>query len=256
MARWSTAELGKALLMTATQQGYVEWLAVDIETAGGRPEDAEAWMRQQWEPSKAWKPETIGNRYLEMLGKKVERLALLDASQIIVVTVRTPLETVAVHCMKASAIEQVEGAFVQGYATEAEMLVALRGFMMARADDSTVICGHNIVSFDLPRLRGAFLRNGIQLPSQLARPDLPLFDSMREFTRRFSADTEQGAMISLNDLLERIGMASHKKLIDGADVPKLYQDGQHDVLIRYALLDVVTESEVFLRMTGRSQAMK
>ena len=65
--------------MNAPITSPLGWLALDIETAGGRPEDAEAWMRRQWAPSDKWKPETIGTRYLEMLAKKRERLALLQS---------------------------------------------------------------------------------------------------------------------------------------------------------------------------------
>ena len=83
-----------------------EWLALDIETAGGRPEDADAWMRTNWSPSDKWKPETIGSRYLEMVVKKRERLALLDASQVIAVSLRTPSETGVIHSMQSHLIER------------------------------------------------------------------------------------------------------------------------------------------------------
>lgn len=233
-----------------------EWIALDIETAGGRPEDAEAWMRLNWAPSDKWKPETIGARYLELLAKKRERLALLDASQVIAVAVRTPMELGCFHSMQASPAAVIEGgAFVQGFGSEREMLAALRGFLAARASEETLVVGHNIISFDLPRLRIAFLRNGLQLPPVFHDPAQPVFDSMREYCRRFSADTDNGAMISLADMLPKLGMKSHKDLTDGGNVPTLYAAGQFEAIAKYALLDVATEAEAFLRLTGRSAAL-
>lgn len=230
------------------------WLALDIETAGGRPEDAESWMRANWAPSPKWKPETIGARYLEMLGKKTERLALLDASPIISVAIRTPLEFGVWHSMQAAPPSTVQGAFVHGFATEREMLSAFRTFLAGRTNEETLLVGHNILHFDLPRLRQAFLRNGLQLPAVLSADGQPAFDTMREFCRRFSADSDSG-MIGLDELLKKIGLPSHKDIASGADVPGLFAAGQFETILRYTLLDVATEADVFLRLTGCSPSL-
>lgn len=211
-------------------------------------------MRDNWEPSKAWKPETIGARYLEMLAKKTERLALLDASQIIAVALRTPAEVACIHSMQSHPPAKVESADVAGFASERVMLESLRSFMATRAGEQTTLVGHNIGHFDLPRLRLAFLRNGLQLPPLLADPDQPVFDTMREFCRRFSADNETGR-IALADVLSKIGLPNHKTVAAGGDVPALFAAGQFDSITRYALLDVMTEAEVFLRLTGHSAAL-
>lgn len=231
------------------------WVAIDIETAGGRPEDAEEWMRRNWEPSAKWKPETIGARYLEMLAKKTERLALLDASQIIAIGIRTPVELGLFHSMQAAPPSTVEGSFVQGFVGERQMLAAFRAFTSTRTSEETLLVGHNIGHFDLPRLRLAFLRNGLQLPAVLAADGQPVFDTMREFCRRFSADSDSNGMISLDALLAKIGLPSHKDVASGADVPGMFAAGAFDAIVRYCLLDVATEAIVFERLAGCSPSL-
>ena len=243
-------------MLSPLQIGPVEWLAFDIETAGGRPEDAEAWCRAHWSPAASWKPETIGTRWLEAVAKKRERLALLDASEVKVISLRTPGELGVFHSLQGGPAGGIDGAFVQGAGSERELCLAFRAFLATRAGPETLLVGHNITAFDLPRLRLAFLRNGLQLPALLSDPAQPVYDVMREFTRRFSADLDHGLMIGLAEVQQRLGLPQHKNLVSGAEVPRLIEAGQTEIVLRYALLDVATESEIFSRMTGRSVALQ
>jgi hypothetical protein len=228
-----------------------DWLALDIETANGRPEDAERWARLYWSPSATWKDETIGRRWHEAIEKKTARLALLDSSPILCVSLRSAVELRCLHWLHRERGEPtlLHGAMVEGFEDESNMLVALRSLLdIHTADGETTIVGHNVRAFDLPRLRAAYVRAGLQLPAALARRDLQVYDTMVEYVRRFSIHGQ--AMISLDDVLEVFGMESHKCTMSGAIVPELYDKGAFDTIIQYALLDVIAESDLFLRMAG------
>lgn len=212
-------------------------------------------MRHQWAPSDKWKPATIGERYLEMLAKKRERLALLDASQIICVGLRgSDGGARALHAMGHEPARSISGAWVCGAENEREMLLVLRSLLDSQTDGETALAGHNILAFDLPRLRNAYLRNLLRLPACLTAAHQPAFDIMREFCRRFSADSE--GMISLADVCRRLDMPCHKGVLDGQGGPELFAAKQSEAIVTYCLLDVCCEAEVFLRMTGQSLALQ
>lgn len=225
------------------------FLALDIETAQGRPEAAERAMRLAWTPNKTWKPETIGNRYLEMLAKKEERLALLDGAPVIAVSLRSDTEHRCLHSMSAHPPKWVDGGLVEGFASQRECLIALRGLLDSRVSPDTVLVGHNILLFDLRRLRWAYVRAGVRLPLAFAAKDQPAFDTMREYGHRFSGDGD--THIALRDVCESFGLTSHKSIVDGAQVPELFAAGQFEVIVQYSLLDVIAEADLYLRMTGQ-----
>lgn len=231
----------------------LEWVCLDIETTAGRPEAAEEFCRRYWSPDERWKPETIGRRYLEALEKKREKLALLDAAGIAVVAIRDSSATRPVtvtHSRGDQAPEVREWGVVGGFFDEMGLLVGLREYLNANTDDGTLLVGHNVKGFDLPRLRFAYLRAGLQLPGILASPTALVFDTMREFARRFSVEREE--FIGLAEVLEKVGMPNHKGVMDGSDIDGLLAGGQLEAVLQYAALDVMCESELFLRLTGRS----
>lgn len=231
----------------------LEWLCLDIETTAGRPESAEEYCRRFWSPDARWAPETIGRRYLEALGKKREKLALLDAAGIAVIAIRdsSTLRPVTVtHGRGEQSPEVREWGVIGGYADERRLLIGLREFLNGHTDEGTLLVGHNVHGFDLPRLRFAYLRAGLQLPGILASPGVEVFDTMREFARRFSVEREE--FIGLATVLDKLGMPNHKELMDGSQIDSLLGTGQLEAVLKYAALDVLCESEVFLRMTGRS----
>lgn len=230
-------------------------LTIDIETVAGRPEDAERDMRMNWSPTPNWKPDTIGKRYLEMLDKKKERLALIDGSRVISAAVLGVNEFGArsigcFHSLYAHEPHRMESADIYGFATEREMLIALRTVFDTQCGPEACLVGHNVIEFDLPKLRMAYLRNGLNLPGALADQSQPVFDTMREWGKRFSSN--RNPFVSVADVLEVLGMDSHKGVIDGSQVEQLYAASKHDTIIKYNLLDVIAEHDLFLRMTGQS----
>lgn len=225
-----------------------EQFCLDIETANAEPTEVERWARLHWSPNANWKPETIGARYLDALAKKRERLALLDASPVICVSIKTEHDLRCLHAMGARQPELRSGGLVEGFADERTLLAALRHLLESGCDDGTCLIGHNIKHFDLPKLRQAYLRNKLRVPYALVNRDQPVFDTMLEYGRHFSL--EKDLFISAADLAEVLGLSNHKSLVDGAAVPELYAAGKVDPIVTYALLDALLEHNIFLRMTG------
>lgn len=224
-----------------------DYVVLDIETIGGDPSDAEAWMRRAWTPAANWKPETIGNRWVEAHSKKLERLALIDGSPIVSVSMKSPTGCFCVHHLNCDE-SVLAGAAVKRVGGERDMLLALREIMNSAGPDTTLV-GHNVRRFDLPRLRRAYLKHGLQLPACLASLDHPLYDTMDKWSR-FSQDERQ--FISLEECLQATGIPNHKTAVSGEDVARLYQSGEHQTLLTYAVVDVLVEEALFLRMTGQA----
>lgn len=229
-------------------------LALDLETMAGKPandfELALALVRQNQD----WKPETGIKRFNEARAKQEERRALMDSAEIACVCFRSELELVGFHRFKAHGPQAVEGAVTIGTNSERDMLVAVRDYLNQRTDDTTLLVGHNLDGFDLRRLRFRYLANGLQLPGALANPDQPTADTMKIFCRRVSLDHGE-MMIALSTVLERLGIPNHKQLVEGDQVGALIAAGQWQTVLNYCLLDVVSEFEVFNRLTGRSASL-
>lgn len=226
-----------------------EYCVLDIETVNGEPTEAEAWARLAWSPSKTWKPATIGERYLEVVAKKEQQLALLDTAPIISVAVRTEADCRVLHWMPTYE-PRIGAAAIERCASETAMLARLCGYLAACSPESLLV-GHNVLHFDLPKLRRAMLRLGIRLPDALVWRDQPVFDTMREWGR-FTADDRQ--YIGLGELLDACGLPNHKDLAGGAMVPDLYAAQRYSEILAYAVADVLAEAALFLRMTGRLPA--
>lgn len=228
-----------------------DYLVLDIETANGRPEDAEREMRELWSPSAKWTPQTIGTRFLEATEKKLERLALIDSAPVVIVSLKSDSELRCLHCLREESPRDLQGGLVEGFASPPGMLRALRTLLDARVTPDMPLVGHNILAFDLRKLRWSYLHHGLRMPVCLAMPDQSVYDTMRQYCSRFTMKGD--VMVGLARLLEEFGIANHKAAMTGAEVPALVEAGEVDTLVRYALLDVLAEGELFLRMTGQAE---
>lgn len=240
--------------MTTSWTHPHEWITLDLETVAGSPEDAERYIINCYRPESfgTWSDITIGKRIKEAHAKKLERLGLLNAAPIICVSIRTPNSAFCYHWLdKATDVIQRQSAQA---ADQKGMLIMLRDWLDEWTCPDTTLVGHNIQAFDLPKLRWAYARHGVRPPAILAAAHPLVYDTMREYTKRFAVSG--GIMVGLDALLEEFQVESHKGLVSGADVQELYDQGLHDTIIQYALLDVFAESELFLRMTGRSECLQ
>lgn len=235
--------------------GPQEYLVLDIETSSADPDEAERWARNYWNANPRWTAATIGARYLEAIERKRERLALLDSSPIVAWSLRGPDLWLCMHTLSVDVAPRREGeAWVMGVADERTLLDGLK-YVLCGPDGlgwhcgpETTLVGHNIASFDLPKLRRATLANGLLLPRPLGR-EQPIFDSRRKWAY-FSLDKD--VFVSLHDALTALSLPSHKQDLDGEKLRAVIERRDHVTLARYALLDVAAEESLFLKMSGRA----
>ena len=232
-----------------------EWITIDLETIAGSPDDAERYIVNCYRVDSfgTWSEITIGKRIKEAHAKKLEKLSLLSAAPIICVSLRTPTSLHCYHWMD-KATDAISDQQATRAVDQTEMLMDLRDYLDEWTGPDTTLVGHNIANFDLPKLRWAYARYGVRMPAILAAAHPQIYDTMQVYTKRFAVGS--GSMIGLDALLEEFQVDSHKGLVSGADVQQLYDEGHHDTIIQYALLDVLAESELYLRMTGRSETLQ
>jgi hypothetical protein len=221
-------------------------VTIDIETIAGDPTEAEASLRRTFAPNANWKPATIGERYLEALEKKKERLALLDTAPIISVALRTEADCRLLHWLPIDD-QEIGGVPLERLADQRALLWRLREYLLGCVQE-TVLVGHNLRHFDLPRLRLAMIRYGLRLPPCLADPEQPTYDTMAMW-RYFSL--EEKTMTSLEEALEAAGLVNHKAAMSGVDVPEVYRKGDYKTLAAYAIADVLAQDALYLWMTGQ-----
>jgi hypothetical protein len=230
----------------------LEYVALDIETADARPEDVVAEFNRTWTPDRRWKPDTIGERYLRALEARQEKAALCDSSPVVAVSLKLGAEVRVLHAMRAEPPRVLEGAHIEGFGNERELLVALRVLLDPLPPDVPLV-GHNVLGFDLPKLRRAFIRAGLRAPECFLLREWPVFDTMRE-ARRYTLRGDS-FFLSLEELAGELGLSTHKGLIDGARVPELVRAGDVETVCRYAALDVLAEAEVFEVLTGQAAGL-
>lgn len=233
-----------------------EWMALDIETINGSPDDAERFIVQAYrcESFGTWADATIGKKIKEAWEKKKERLALLDAAPIICVSLQGSFRPPSLVHWLPTAIEAPAGSEMLACSDESAMLVALRIYLDATCAQDTTLVGHNIRDFDLPKLRHAYCRHGLRLPQCLTYRDQPYYDTMEAYCKRFSV--HRAIMIGLQDVLDAFGMTHHKADVDGGMVQQMYESGEHQALANYSILDVIAEADLFERMTGQAACLR
>lgn len=234
----------------------LRWLALDIETVAGRPEDVERYLRMHYQvPGNRKTPQAIGEHALEWAAKKRTQAGLLDQARVICVSLHSELGTRVLHCLREEPLreESTGKGWIEGFATRHAMLVALRFALDEVVGEETVLVGHNIRGFDLPKLRWSYVAEGLRLPAALAG-EQPVFDSMREYGRRFSMVDKP--FVALADLLEEFGLPNHKGELDGSRIQEFHDAGRFDEILAYALQDAAVEASLFLRMTGQHEDLE
>lgn len=243
-------------MITTTPQPFnsvAPWVCLDIETRGGRPEDAPKWVRENWWPNENLLPATIGQRFKTAIDETEKKMGLLDTAGIATVQLKTPTTALVLHNLTEHEPRGVEKGLQIGFADEARTLLVLREWLDTYTDAATTLVGWNIKGFDLRRLRFAYLRAGLNVPKAL-RVTAPVYDMMKEFAEHFSVD--RNPFVKLEVALEAFGMRNHKKDFEGSMVDTFIRAGKFDEVLKYAWEDIEQEAELFLRMTGQSGALK
>ena len=234
------------------------WLVLDIET-GDAPDDAIATAVENWKPPANIKDTTkIEARRAEAAQKRAKRAALLDASPILCVAVKSN-HWAGVFSGIGGA--EIKGCNVLASNSEADMLKALRVFLDRDTAPETVVVGHNIRAFDLAKLRNAYLRHRLKLPAILTPRILDgeqvaaVVDTALLF-KAFSMEHRDDFCQSLDVVATSLGIPRPKGIISGADVPRLHKAGEHAAILTYCAVDTECTARAFLLMTGPAEDLK
>lgn len=245
--------------MIATQTAHVvtltppapaaRFIVLDLET-GDAPEDAIQAAIDAWRAPSNWKPETVEAKRQEQAEKIRERAALLDASPILCVGVRSDREAVMFSGLSDPGPLDLPGWRIESHPDERAMLDALRAWLDLITDEETTIAGHNIRNFDLPKLRGAYVCHRLPLPRCL-RPregqGQPVTDTMTLF-KAFSMEHRDDFAVSLDTVAAAFGIPRPKQFISGAEVPRLHRDGRIAEILTYCCIDVDATAEAYRLM--------
>lgn len=252
---------GKAML--ATEQTPITLLAplapaafvcLDLET-GDAPPEAIAEAIAAWKAPGNWKPETVEAKRKEAAERIIEKAALLDASPIICVVLQTDRSRMILNGMDGSKPD-IDGWPVVPCCNERGVLHALRSWLNACTTSETLIVGHNIRSFDLPKLRHAYVRHSLRLP-EILRPKLraeekaETVDTAALF-KAFSMEHRDDFCPSLETVAASFGIPRPKQHMSGADCPRLYREGQIKTVLTYCAVDVATTSRAYQLMTAQA----
>lgn len=227
-----------------------EWLVLDIET-GNPDEDSIERAIAAWKPPSNVKDESkIAARREEARVKIREKGALLDSAPILCVAIKSNLGSLVFSSMGAQHQPQIANWLVVALDDERSMLTALAVYLDASVGAETVIAGHNISGFDLPKLRNAFVRHRLPVPRALkpTEPFQPMWDTMRKF-RFYSAEHSDELFVSLDVVAESFGIPKPKTVVTGAEVPRMHQEGKCSEILAYCCVDVEVGTQVYLAMT-------
>lgn len=230
----------------------VRWLVIDMETGNAEAEAVEENIAG-WRAPSNWKPETVERKREEARQKVKERAALLDASPILCIALRTERLGLILNGMDNHEYT-IEGWHSIACGEEEEMLLTLRCWLDEITDEGTKLVGHNIRRFDLPKLRNAYIRKRMRLPMILVprmgeeRPT-EVVDTMSLF-RSFSMEHNDDAFTALDTVADSLGIPRPKQIISGEQVPALYEDGEIEVILTYVAIDAATTMRAYQLMTS------
>lgn len=225
------------------------YIVLDLETGEADEGSVDAAIAN-WKAPSNWKPETVEAKRAEASEKIREKAALLDSSPITCIGCRTDREAVMFSGVGGSGVT-IQGWRVVATDSEAGMLAAFSEFAASVAGSETTLAGFNVRGFDLPKLRGAYVRNRLPLPECLkpreSGPSQPVTDVMHLF-KHFSMEHRDSLFVSLETVALAFGVPRPKSVISGAEAPRLARDGRIAELLTYCAIDVDTTAEIYRLM--------
>jgi hypothetical protein len=195
----------------------------------------------------------IEERRAEATARIREKAALLDASPILCVALKTDRLNIVLNGMNSDP-PAIEGCDVWPCQNERGLLLALRVLLDENTTPQTVIVGHNVRNFDLPKLRQAFIRHGLKLP-EILKPRLrdeeraEVVDTAFLF-KSFSMEHRDDFCSSLDTVAATLGIPRPKGVISGADVPRLHRAGEYAAILTYCAVDCACTARAYQLMTS------
>lgn len=233
-------------------------VCIDIETMNASAAAIELSARFYKAPWNVKDPAKLKEREAAAMAKIEEKSALLDLAAIGVVGIITESCSAIFHTIKTKKkVEAIKSIPAELYAFKDErlMLGAAREWMDPRSLPNSKLIGHNIVKFDLPKLRGGYVRNRLALP-RILRPEakdegVTVYDTMRNFLYGFTTERAGDQYISQEEMVARLGLPGHKHRLSGAEIPRMIEEGKAEEVLAYNYLDIAEAYAAFLAMTGQ-----
>lgn len=223
------------------------FLTIDLETGFPSETDIQAEIAA-WKPSgNAKKEETIERQRAEAEQKIRERSALLDSAPVVSIACQSDCFVRVFHSLKT---ETIPGVMQFPAPDEKTLLLLFRAFLDGFTTPETVLVGHNIRGFDLPKLRLRYLANGLRLPGILQpNPDTRTDDTMLLFSRYFAIGNRE--FVSLDEMGRKLGIVGQGKYLSGAEVPAAVAAGRHTEVVVYNVNDVLQTTQAWQRLTSK-----
>lgn len=237
-------------------EARVTSIVLDLET-GDAPAEAVAEAMAGWKaPGNIKDPDKIAQRKKEAAEKLIDQAALLDASPILCVAVQTNGASKALfNGMDASAPEILDWPVIP-CGDEKALLIAFRAWLDNATTPDTLIVGHNLREFDLPKLRGAYVRHRLRLP-EIFKPRFhkeeraESVDTAALF-KAFSMEHRDTFCPSLDTVAASFRIPRPKQHMSGADCPRLYRAGEYATVLTYCAVDVATTAIAYRLMTSQA----
>lgn len=234
------------------------FLALDIETGNAPIESVEAAIENLTAPKNIKDPEKIAAKMAEMAQKRAERAALLDDSPILCIACRTDTRGFLFDGMNAPPFEVANWELITSE-NEREMLIAFRTWADGAITPETTVAGHNLISFDLPKIRNAYIRHRLHLPMFLLPalrndPTVEIVDTMK-LGKAYTMQHRDNLFISLDTLADILKIERPKQAMSGADVPAAYERGEFAPILIYCAIDTETTAQAAQLMLGISPVL-
>ena len=137
---------------------------------------------------------------------------------------------------------------------EREMLIAFRSWANNNINVKTVITGHNLTAFDLPKISNAFIRHRLKLPLFLL-PSLcdetknEIVDTMK-LAKAYTMEHRDDFAISLDTLAGILNIERPQQVMSGAEVPAAHERGEFAPILIYCCIDTETTAQAAQLMLG------
>lgn len=231
-------------------------VCLDIETGNADELYIEKRLKT-WKPHHATKPENIEVKRQEARAAITEKSALLDGAPILCVAVCADNDQFIFNSMHEHCYP-IPGCTICGSDSQLGMLVKLRDWLESHTNHETVFIGHNLLRFDLPKLRRAYAVNRLWMPTSLMPPQNGYTQPVNDTARLFSYySTEVSTdFVSLETVADYFDVATSKGIVSGADVPRLHAAGEYEKIMTYCATDCAATFLVWQLMTGNAAGMQ
>lgn len=235
------------------------YVVIDIETCHAPQEAIDAEIAA-WKPKANTKdPGKIEQQRLAAIANAKEKSALLDAAPLSCIGISTPGARYMFNAVAQESKADIHGFNLVNCGNERDALIAMRTTLDTMTGPETVIVGHNIKGFDLPKVRARYLHHRLHMPtifipSLLGGDNQPMFDTMTGFLKYFTAQEGREQYISLEEISRLLDLDVPVKVISGKDMPRLVEEGHIDEVLLHCAVDVLAEEQCWSLLNGSALA--